>query len=53
MEDLKNFDCNSPKCKPTLMDFLKLHNLEELGPRMSNTLTDGKMLPFVKFGNFW
>jgi len=35
------------------MDFLKLHNLEELDPRMSQILTHGKMLPFVRFGNFW
>jgi len=35
------------------MDLLKLHNLEKLDPRIRQILTDGKMLPFVKFGNFW
>jgi hypothetical protein len=35
------------------MDILKLHNLEELDLRKCQILTDGKMLPFVKFGSFW
>jgi hypothetical protein len=49
----KIFDFNSRKFSLILMDFLKLYNLEDLDPRMSPILTEGKMLPFVKFGNFW